>query len=75
MDVEGGETNSEVRHQSTNCDENVTEENESDGKTVAVTTQESLDGIREKAMRIASIDELETSSSAGRWISLGESRE
>ena len=31
---------------------------------VAVTTQESLDGIRENAMRIASIDELETVSSA-----------
>ena len=41
------------------------EENKSDETTVAVTTQESLDGIREKAMRIASIDELETDSSVG----------
>ena len=38
---------------------------------MAVTTQETLDGIREKAMRIASIDELETGSSAGRWSSPG----
>ena len=44
------------------------EENKSDETTVTVTTQESLDGIREKAMRIASIDELETGS-AGRWSS------
>ena len=36
------------------------EENKSDERTVAVTTQESLDGIREKAMRIAGLDELET---------------
>ena len=28
--------------------------------TVAVTTQESLDGIRKRAMRISSIDELES---------------
>ena len=48
------------------------EENKSDETTVAVTTQESLDGIREKAMRIASIGELETSSSARRWPSPGE---
>ena len=34
------------------------EENKSDETTVAVTTPESLDGIREKAMRIPSIDEL-----------------
>ena len=34
-----------------------------------VTTQESLDGIREKAMRIASLDKLGASSSAGRWSS------
>ena len=40
------------------------EENKSDARTVAVTTQESLDGIREKAMRIASLDEMEAKSSA-----------
>ena len=38
---------------------------------MAVTTQESLDGIREKVMRIASLDELSASSSAGRWSSSG----
>ena len=47
------------------------DEGRSDETTVAVTTQESLDGIREKAMRIASIDELETGSRAGRWSSPG----
>ena len=47
------------------------EENKGDETTVAVTTQESLDGIREKAMRIASNDGLETGNSAGRWSSLG----
>ena len=47
------------------------EENKSDERTVAVTIQESLDGIREKAMRIASLDELEESSGAGRWSSSG----
>ena len=36
------------------------EENNGDETTVAVTTQESLDGIREKAMRIARTDELES---------------
>ena len=46
-------------------------ENKSDKTTVPVTTQESLDGIREKAMRIASIDELETGSRAERWSSPG----
>ena len=40
------------------------EENTSDERTVAVTTQESLDGIREKAM-------LGASSSAARWSSSG----
>ena len=45
------------------------EESRSDERAVAVTTQESLDGIREKAMRIASIDELETGSSIARWSS------
>ena len=44
------------------------EENKSDETAVAVTTQESSDGIREKAMRIASI-ELETSRSTARWPS------
>ena len=34
------------------------EENNSNARMVAVTTQESLDGIREKAMRIASFDEI-----------------
>ena len=42
-----------------------------DETTVAVNTQESLDGIREKAMMVASIDELETGSSAGRWSGPG----
>ena len=42
---------------------------------MVVTTQESLDGICEKAMRIASIDELGASSSAGRWFSLGAENE
>ena len=37
---------------------------------MAVTAQESSDGIREKAMRIASIDELETGSTT-RWSSPG----
>ena len=39
------------------------EENKSDERTVAVSTQESLDEIREKAMRIASLDEMGASSS------------
>ena len=47
------------------------EEIESGGRTVAVTTQESSDGIREKAMRIARLDELAASSGAGRWSSSG----
>ena len=38
---------------------------------MAVTTQELSDGIREKAMRIASIDELQTSSSTARLSSPG----
>ena len=50
------------------------EKNNSDERTVARTTQESLDGIREKAMRIANLDELGASSSAGRWSSSGEPR-
>ena len=47
------------------------EENRGDETTVATTTQESLDGICEKAMRIASMDELETGRSAGRWSCRG----
>ena len=47
------------------------EENKSDERSVAVTTNESLDGIREKAMRTTSTDELGASSSAGRWSSSG----
>ena len=38
------------------------EESTREERKVAVTTQESLDGIREKATRIASTDELETGS-------------
>ena len=38
---------------------------------MAVTTQETSDGIREKAMRIAGIDELEAGSSTARWSSHG----
>ena len=38
---------------------------------MAVTTHESLDGIREKAMRIASLGKLGASSGAGRWSSSG----
>ena len=47
------------------------EESKSVETAVAVTTQESLDGIREKATMTASIDELEIGSSAGRWSSPG----
>ena len=36
-----------------------------------MTTQETSDGIREKAMRIASIGELETVSSTARWSNPG----
>ena len=46
------------------------EENKSDVRTVAVTTQESSDGIHEKA-----IDELETGSSAGRRSSPGRAND
>ena len=42
------------------------EENKGDERKVAVTTQESLDGIREEAKRIASLDGLGTNSSARR---------
>ena len=65
-DVEG-----EERDEATNCDNTSLEEKKSDERTVAVTTQESLDGIREKPMRIASLDELQASSGALRWSSSG----
>ena len=42
------------------------EENNSDEWMVAVTTQELLDGIREKAMRIVSLHKMETCCSARR---------
>ena len=58
-------------HQVKNRDENIWEEHKSDESAVAVTTQGSSDGIREKAMRIASIDALETGSSTERWSSPG----
>ena len=45
------------------------EEERGDERTAAVTTQESLDGIHGKAMRIASVVELEVNSGAGRWSS------
>ena len=48
------------------------EENKSDERTVAVTIQESLDGIREKAMRSASFDDMGASGSARRGPSPGE---
>ena len=73
MTKEKRETNSGVRQYRMPGDESrqktSLEEYKSDEKKVAVTTQESLDGIREKAMRIASLDELGASSSAGRWSS------
>ena len=47
------------------------EENTGDERAEKVTTQESSDGIREKAMRIASIAELETGSSARMALSPG----
>ena len=47
------------------------EQSISDDRAVAVTIQESSDGIREKAMRIASIDEFETGSSTATWFSPG----
>ena len=47
------------------------EQSISDDRAVAVTNQESPDGIREKAMKIVSIDEFETGSSTARWFSPG----
>ena len=47
------------------------EQNRGDERTVSVTTQESLDGTSEKAMRIASQDEMGARSSARRGISPG----
>ena len=46
-------------------------ENKGDEGTMAVTTQASLDGIREEAIRIASLDEVGASSSARRGPSAG----
>ena len=46
-------------------------ENIIDERAVTVTTSESSDGIREKAMRNVCIDELETGSSTSRWSSPG----
>ena len=81
MDVEGEETDESRRSTAPNTRRRIAtktslEENESGKTTVAVTTQESLDGIREKATRIASLDELETGSSADRWsIPRGEAND
>ena len=71
-DVEGEKTDESRRSTAPNTRRRIAtktslEENESGKTTVAVTTKESLDGIREKAIRIASFDELETGSSAERW--------
>ena len=73
MSREQRETNPEVQQHRTPDDElrRTLEENKSDETTVAVTTQESFDGVREKAMRIATIDELEEGSGARRWFSPG----
>ena len=65
MDDEG-EEGDEFRSSTRIATKTSLRENKSDEKTLAVTTQESLDGIREKAMGIASLDELGASSSAGR---------
>ena len=71
MTKERRETSPEVRQNRTPGEATKTslEESKSDERAVAVTTQESSDGIREKAMRIANIDELETGSSTARWSS------
>ena len=47
------------------------EEDKDDERKVAVTAQESSDGICEKDTRIANLDQLEASSGAGRWSSSG----
>ena len=69
MDDEGGERmNSEVRQYripGRSATKTSLEENKSDERVVAVTTLASSDGTLEKAMRIASFDELEESSGAG----------
>ena len=64
MDVGEEERDESRRSKAQNTRRRITtktslEENKSDETTVAATTQESLEGIREKAMRIASIDKLE----------------
>ena len=60
-----------TEHQTTNCDGNIVGgEQKSDETTVAVTTQESPDGVREKARLQASMS-WGASSSAGRFSSSG----
>ena len=75
MDVEGEERDESRSSNAQNIRRRIMtktmEENKSDERTVAVTTKESSDGIREKATRIARLDELGASSSAGRWSSPG----
>ena len=69
MTKERSETNPEVRQNRTPGEESRRKhhwKSKSDERAVAVT------GIREKAMRSASVDELETSSSTARWPSPGE---
>ena len=51
------------------------ENKKSDETTVAVTTQESPDGVREKAMRIASIDELGSKQQCRKMVQFRRSRE
>ena len=62
-----GEKDTEVRRQRVPGEESRRktsfEESKRKEKAVTVTTQESSDGIREKAMRTAGIEELETGSS------------
>ena len=75
MDVEG-ERDESISSKAQNTRRQITtktsmDENNSDERTVAVTTHQSSGAIRERAMRIASVDELETGSSAGRWSSPG----
>ena len=73
MSREREKTNPEVRkhHTRRRLATKTSLEEKSDETMVAVTSQEPLDGIHEKAMRIASNDEFQTDSSAGRWPSPG----
>ena len=76
MDVEGEERDESRSSTEPNTRRKIVtktswEKSKSDEGAVAVTTQESSDGIREKAMRIAGIDELEAGSSTARWSSHG----